>query len=143
MVVHNGRVAFVLLSGLVLAAGPARAGAADAPEKGSVPAVSAKQITADYAGDETAAQKKYGSAESPRQVVVEGVVASITEPKFGVGKVVKLAGTGQFQVTCLMKLEDAAGLKKGDKVTIKGNCRGLFKRDKVVDINGPTLVKEK
>jgi hypothetical protein len=109
---------------------------ADAPTK-----VSAKQLTADFLKDKAAASKKYGDAMSPKEVIVDGDVVSLEDGKYG--KIAKLEGEGKAVVSVLLRKEDEGDVKKGDHVTFKGRCRGLFEKDKSVDLNGGVLQKDK
>lgn len=111
------------------------------PKGSSPPKVSSKQLAADFVKNATAAGKKYGERYNPKEVVVEGVVVAIEDGKYGKGA--KLAGTDKLTVAFLLRKEDEQAVKKGDKIVIKGKCRGLFEKDKIVDINGAALVKEK
>ena len=103
--------------------------------------VSAKDLTAAYAKDANAAAKKYGDSMNPKEVIVTGTVAAIVDGKYG--KIAKIEGDGKVVVSCLLRKEDEASLKKGDDIVIKGKCRGYFKADKSVDLNGGVLVKDK
>ena len=137
---NRSRRAFVFLSVvactlLAWSMGTA-ARADDAPPK-----VTAKQLTADFVKDKAAAAKKYGDAMNPKEVIVEGTVASLEDGTYG--KIAKLEGEGKVTVSILLRAEDVDSVKKGDKITIKGKCRGLFEKTQQVDINGGVLVKEK
>jgi hypothetical protein len=103
--------------------------------------VSAKDLTAAYVKDANAAAKKYGDAMSPKEVIVTGVVAEVVDGTYG--KIAKLTGDGKAVVSCLLRKEDQERVKKGDMIVIRGKCRGYFKADKSVDLNGGVLVKDK
>jgi tRNA_anti-like len=113
-----------------------RAAAADSqPAK-----VSAKDLTAAFLKDEKAAALKYGDAMTPKEVIVEGTVAELVNGKYG--KIARLEGESKTVVSCLLRKEDEGSVNKGDTITIKGKCRGLFKKEKLVDLNGGILVKD-
>jgi hypothetical protein len=59
------------------------------------------------------------------------------------GKIAKIEGDGKVVVSCVLRKEDEESVKKGDKIVIQGKCRGYFKADKSVDLNGGLLVKDK
>jgi hypothetical protein len=130
---NQGPFTLLTVAGVALLAATA-VRADDAPVK-----VTAKQLTADFVKDKEAAAKKYGDSMNPKEVIVEGTVASLEDGKYG--KIAKLEGEGKVTVSILLRKEDVDSVKKGD--TIKGKCRGLFEKDKLVDINGGVLVKEK
>jgi hypothetical protein len=126
-----------LLAVFFAAAVVMHAAAADTPP----PKVSAKELTAAFTKNAAAAAKKYGDAMNPKELIVEGVVAAVVDGKFG--KIARLEGEGKVVVSCLLRKEDEESVKKGDKIAIKGKCRGLFKNENLIDINGGVLVKEK
>jgi hypothetical protein len=103
--------------------------------------VSAKDLTAAFVKDSNAAAKKYGDAMNPKDVIVTGTVADVVNGTYG--KIAKIEGEGKAVVSCLLRKEDAESVKKGDKIVIQGKCRGYFKSDKSVDLNGGMLVKDK
>jgi hypothetical protein len=103
--------------------------------------VSAKEVTAAFVKDPNAAAKKYGDAMNPKEVVVTGTVASVVNGKYG--KIARLQGDGKVVVSCLLRKEDEGSVKKGQQIVIQGRCRGYFKSEKLVDLNGGVLVKEK
>jgi hypothetical protein len=105
------------------------------------PKVSAKDLTAEFVKDPATAAKKYGDAMNPKEVIVEGTVVDLVDGTYG--KIAKLQGEGKVVVSCLLRKEDESGVKKGDTVTIRGRCRGLFKKDNSVDLNGGVLIKDK
>jgi hypothetical protein len=89
-------------------------------------AVSAAQLTRDYAGDEKAADAKYRE----KCLVVEGTVR---ERKEGKALEVVLEGFDEKSLFPLRVVADAtgrkrefAGLKKGDRVKVRGECGGNF-----------------
>jgi len=136
MLVHTHRLALALaLLSLVTALVAGAAARADEQP----PKVTARELTAAFVKDPSAAAKKYGDAMNPREVVVEGKVADVVGGTYG--KVAKLEGEGKAVVSCLLRKEDEAAVKKGDTVAIKGRCRGFFKKDSSVDLNGGVLVK--
>jgi tRNA_anti-like len=140
MIFCNARRPFALLAiALVVfftAVAVRPAAAADTPPK-----VSAKDLAAEFVKDAAAAAKKYGDAMNSKEVIVEGVVAEVVAGTYG--NIARLEGEGKVVVSILMRKEDEASVKKGDKVTFKGKCRGLFKKENLVDINGGILQKEK
>ncbi len=82
--------------------------------------VSAEQLAADYAKNPLAAEKKYLAGEKyAKEIIITGTVADLkTKNDF---YVVRLAGSGPVAVDCTVKKEDWESLKKGEKVTIKGD----------------------
>lgn len=103
--------------------------------------VTAKQLTTDFSKDKAAAAKKYGDSMTPKEVIVEGVVATLEDGKYG--KIAKLEGDGKLVVSILLRKEDVDDVTKGEKVSFKGKCRGLFEKEKLIDINGGVLLKDK
>lgn len=88
--------------------------------------MNARQLAAEYEQDETNANKKYlGNAVQVSGTVSEVSVNQQNKP------VIVLAGTDMSGVQCSL-LKDAAGIKKGDAVTIKGFCSGYL-TDVVMD----------
>jgi hypothetical protein len=136
--IHIPRFPLALAVAGVLALGvvPTAAGADPDPIK-----VSAKELTAAFVKDPNAAAKKYGDAMNPKEVIVTGTVADVVNGTYG--KIAKIEGEGKVVVSCLLRKEDAESVKKGDKIVIRGKCRGYFKADKSVDLNGGVLVKDK
>lgn len=100
--------------------GSATVGGAD---KSSLPTVTAKDLAAAYAKDLTAAGKKYGDLQTPRDVLLTGTVREVKDAGYG-RKNVFLDGSGKLSVRLSLPAEEAAGLKKGDTVTAKATCRG-------------------
>jgi hypothetical protein len=103
--------------------------------------VSAQQMTADFAKDEAAAKNKYlNEGMNPKEVIVEGVVADlVTKPG---SYIVVLEGTKPVSVACATKKEELDGLKKGDKVTMKGDCSLFTKNDNMVNLNAAFILKK-
>ena len=97
--------------------------------------VTAKQLTEDFSKDKDAASKKY----QEKEVVVEGEVASLVE-KNGFFSA-KLAGVkSPLVVSCTLRQEEFNTLKKGQTITVKGDC-SLFS-DNEVTVNTAFLVKK-
>lgn len=80
-------------------------------------AVNAKDLVADYEGNEVAADQKYKG----KMLEVSGTVASI-QSGIGDGAIVQLIGTNEFQTANAQGDKDftqyAGTLKKGQKITI-------------------------
>lgn len=88
--------------------------------------INAGQLAAEYEQDEATANKKFlGNALQVSGTVSEVSVNQQNKP------VVILAGTNMSGVQCSL-LNDVAGIKKGDAVTIKGFCSGYL-TDVVMD----------
>lgn len=89
-------------------------------------AMNAGQLAAEYEQDEVVANKKYlGNAVQVSGTVSEVAVNQQNKP------VIVLAGTAMSGVQCSL-LNEAAGIKKGDAVIIKGFCSGYL-TDVVMD----------
>jgi hypothetical protein len=141
MTFRSIRRPFVLLAAALLVLIPASGIGRAAVEADPPPKVSAKDLTAEFVKDAAAAAKKYGDAMNPKEVIVEGTVAELVDGTYG--KIARLQGEGKVVVSCLLRKEDEGSVKKGDTITIKGRCRGLFKKENLVDLNGGVLVKDK
>jgi len=103
------------------------------------PKVTAEQIAADFAKDEEAAKKKYKIENfMPQEIIVEGTVADLE--KKNDFHLAKLAGADGVTVSCTIDKKTWEGLKKGDKVTIKGDL-SVFS-DKKVGIDTAFLLKK-
>jgi tRNA_anti-like len=88
--------------------------------------LNAKELAAEYERDEAGANKKYlGNALQVSGTVSEVSVNQQNRP------VIVLSGTDMSGVQCSL-LKEAAGIKKGDAVTIKGFCSGYL-TDVVID----------
>jgi hypothetical protein len=105
--------------------------------------VTSKDLAAAYVKNKNTAEAKYGDKYGPKEVIVEGVVVRFEKNNFG--KIARLEGSGKVTVSCLLKKEDEDSVKQGEKVTIRGKCRGLFEdgKDQLIDINGGVVVKAK
>jgi hypothetical protein len=101
--------------------------------------VKSKDLVAAYVKDERTANTKYGDRYNRKDVFVEGVVIDITDSKFSDYKILKLEGDGKVHVYSSVLRRDAEGLKKGDVVRIKGDCRGFFKEQGIVDCAGHVI----
>jgi hypothetical protein len=105
-------------------------------------AVTAEQLTQDYAKDVKAADAKY----KDKWLLIEAVVFELKETKSGANSVV-LEGAGQKEGKPLRisaaysadRKTDFAALKKGDKVKIKGACGGELRG--VIALSYAVLVK--
>lgn len=112
-------------------------------EKSPTPAVSAKQLAEDFTKDEVAAKDKYLSKDfSPREIIVSGVVAALDE-KNGFS-FVTLEGAGSVVISCTVDKKDYAAVKKGDKVTMKGDLSiaAFDKKDNKVTMDTAFLLKK-
>lgn len=112
-------------------------------EKSAPLQVTSKQLAAEYVKNKKAAEKKYGDRYNPKELIVEGIVVRFDKNNFG--KIARLEGTGKVTVSCLLRTEDEASVKQGEKVVIRGKCRGLYDDGdaQLVDINGGVVVKAK
>lgn len=127
---------------IALAAVVCAAPVSDAQPKPPPPLkVASKDLVASYLKDAKAAGKKYGDPYNRSDVIVEGVVVGLEDGTYG--KLARLEGSGGVVVSCLLRSEDVGKVKKGDTVAIRGWCRGLYEKEKLVDINGGALVKAK
>jgi hypothetical protein len=106
--------------------------------KDSAIQVTAKQLTAAYLKNEQTAAKKYGDPTSPKDVEVSGIVEKVVDGSYG--KIARLAGEKGVVVSVLMRGEDAEVVKAQQSVAFRGKCRGLFKNEKLVDLNGGVLI---
>ena len=89
-------------------------------------ALTAQQLAAEYEKDETIANKKYlGNALQVSGTVSDVSVNQQNKP------VLVLTGTDMSGVQCSL-LKSAAGVKKGDAITVKGFCSGYL-TDVVLD----------
>jgi hypothetical protein len=93
-------------------------------EKVTLPTVTAKELAAAYAKAPAAAARKYGDLSTRKEFVLTGVVRELRDTKYA-HKVVVLEPGGKPAVTVTLSKEDAEGLKKGDAVRVKADCRGL------------------
>ncbi len=103
-------------------------------------AVSAVRLTRDYAGDDKAADGRYRE----KVLVVEGTVFGRKDAEQSVEVVLEgFDEKALFPVRVVAnaagRKEEFAGLKKGDKVKIKGECGGSFLGE--VRVRGARLVR--
>jgi hypothetical protein len=106
------------------------------------PKVTAEELTGEFAKDEEAAKKKYlGDGVNPKEIIVEGTVAALDKTKNDF-YIARLEGKGGLTVGCTLDKKEWEGLKKGDKVTIKGDLSGFRKDDKNVNVNTAFLLKK-
>jgi hypothetical protein len=97
--------------------------------------VSAEQLTADFSKDEAAAKKKYlADGILPKEIIVEGTIGDLVKSKNDF-YIAKLSGTDGVTVDCTVSKRAWEGLKKGQKVSVKGDCSGFEKKDKEVTVN--------
>ncbi len=112
-------------------------------EKGPspTPKLTADELTAEFAKDEAAAKKKYDPEQThpdhalstPKEIIVEGTVADVPKIKseFGIETLaVILPGKDGMTVTCDVNKKTWESVKKGDKVTIKGDVDTILNKDK-------------
>lgn len=95
--------------------------------------VKAEDLAADYAKDGDAAEKKYRGEAFSREIAVTGTVAELTQEKDF--QYVVLAGSGSTVVKCTFDKDDWKALKKGDKVTVKGDLSSFDPQQ----ANSPTV----
>lgn len=69
------------------------------------------------------------------------MVVEIVQGKYGL--LAKIEGDENVVVSCLLRREDESIVKKGNKVVIKGRCRGYYKAEKLVDLNSGVLINDK
>jgi tRNA_anti-like len=113
-------------------------------EQGANPTetVTAEDFTASFTKNETAAKKKYINAKGFKEIIVEGTVADIGPGANSNFFKVKLAGKDGLAVLCTGSEDTLNGLKKGDKVTIKGYIIEFNKDEKHVLVNTAFLLKK-
>jgi tRNA_anti-like len=126
-------------------------------DKDPSPAIklTAEQLTAEFAKNETEAKKKYRSkplqpndiAFALTEVVVEGTVAKVVKIKSLLiadqVPVIILTGTDGMTVTCDVNQQTWESLKVGDKVTLKGYVDTVLNKDnKTVKIDSAYLLKK-
>lgn len=105
--------------------------------------VTAKQLTADFVKDEEAAGKKYLiDALIPKEIIVEGVVGQLMKTKDDLF-LVELTGTAAHTVRCVIDQKEWKTLKKGDQVTIKGDCSGFDSKEKYANVISAFVLKKK
>jgi hypothetical protein len=109
-------------------------------EKSPTPSVSAKELAEAFTKDEAAAKEKYRSKDGPNEIIVTGVVAGLEE-KGGFSSV-KLEGAGPVVVSCTVNKKDYDAVKKGDKVTMKGDLSIFDKTDHTITVNTAFLLKK-
>jgi hypothetical protein len=133
----------VKVTGEVAAAGADRITLTNATfaelEKNPTPSVTSKELAAAYVKDEKAANAKYGDSLNRKDVFVEGVLTDIADSQFSGYKVLKLEGHGRVFIASSVRTADAEGLKKGDTVRIKGDCRGFFKEQNMIECSGHVI----
>jgi hypothetical protein len=106
------------------------------------PKVTADELTEAFSKDEEAAKKKYGGdALSPKEIIVEGTVAALDKTKNDF-YIARLEGKGGLTVGCTLDKKEWESLKKGDKVTIKGDLSGFYKDEKNVNVNTAFVLKK-
>jgi hypothetical protein len=136
----NQRVHWLLVGLLACAVGLLPASLL-AQTKEEVQKISAKQLITAYAKNRAAAEKKYGDSQHPKELVVQGKVAKVEQAKFG--HVALLEGDHGLHVSILLRKEDVDGVKQGETITVRGRCRGVFEKEKIIDINNGVLVQTK
>lgn len=106
------------------------------------PKVTAEQLAGDFSKDKAAAEKKYLTEKGyPKGVIVDGTVADLEKNKNGF-YIVKLAGQDGVTVNCTVSQKTFEGLKKGDKVTMKGDVTLYDQKEKYVTVNTASLLKK-
>jgi hypothetical protein len=103
-------------------------------EPNSTRTVRARRLTAEFASDEKAAKQKYvPPGQEEAELVVEGVVAALTQQ--AVGQVTKYAveleGQWPYRVVGFLPEADWRALRKGMTVALKCDCR----RNNFPDLN--------
>jgi hypothetical protein len=127
---------FVSALGLLPASAMARE-----PKEDGIQKITARQLITAYVKNREAANKKYGDAQHPKELEVQGVVAKVEPGKFG--EVALLEGEHGLHVSILLRKEDVDEVKRGETIVIRGRCRGVFEKEKIIDINGGVLVRAK
>jgi len=111
-------------------------------EKSPTVQISAEDLTAEFAKDEAAGKKKYLTEEGdPKEIIIDGTVTDLEQSKDGL-YTAKLAGKDGLTVNCTINKETYESLKKGDKVTIKGDLSGFYKNEKHVNVNTAFVLKK-
>jgi tRNA_anti-like len=102
----------------------------------------AKAVAADFDKDEEAATTKYLiDGINSKEIIVEGVVSALEKTKNDFF-IVKLEGSGGLTVNCVVDEAEWKKLKKGDKVTMKGDLSGFYKDEKKVNVNTAFVLKK-
>ncbi len=110
-------------------------------DKSTTPKVTVEELTSEFAKDAEAAKKKYKIENlNSQEIILEGTVAD--KEKKGDFHTVKLAGTDGLTVSCTVSKQNWEELKKGDKVTIKGDLSGYYAADKKVNVNTAFVLKK-
>jgi hypothetical protein len=89
-------------------------------ERNPMPDLTATALAAAYAKDTTAAAKKYGDGNKPKDLLLDGVVTT-TKPstQFRDSVAITVGASGKVAVVVILGTDVAAGLKPGDKVRFK------------------------
>jgi hypothetical protein len=120
----------------VALAGSSRGAEGDARAPSAQPLVmTAEQLSSAYSADQVAANKKY----KDKTVLLDGVVIGVA-PRDKSCSILSLeGGADQFKVACLFDdPASVAKLAKGQKVKVRGQCRGVCS---AVVVEGCQLVK--
>jgi len=111
--------------------------------KNPTPQVTAEALVEEFVKDEGAAKKKYTESEFVmKEVIVEGTVAGTESKPDGSFHLVDLAGKNGYTVRCTVPKDVKDSLKKGDRVTMKGDLSLFDKDKKQLTVNTAFLLKK-
>jgi len=105
--------------------------------------VTAEALVGEFAKDEAAAKKKYAESDFVmKEVIVEGTVVGTESKPDGSFHYVDLAGKNGQTVRFTVDKATKDELKKGDKVTMKGDLSLYDKDKKQLTVNTAFLLKK-
>ena len=112
-------------------------------DKNPTPRVTAEELVEEFAKDPEAAKKKYTeSGFVMKEVIVEGTVAGTESKPDNSFHFVDLAGKDGHTVRFTVDKETKDSLKKGDKVTMKGDVSLYDKDKKQLTVNTAFVLKK-
>jgi hypothetical protein len=112
-------------------------------DKSPTPTVTADALVGEFAKDPEAAKKKYTESDFVmKEVIVEGTVADSTSSPDGTFHFVDLEGKNGQTVRFTVNKETKDSLKKGDKVTMKGDVSLYDKDKKQLTVNTAFVLKK-
>lgn len=84
--------------------------------------VTASEIQKQFENDEKTASEKYIN----KIVEVSGIVASVSETGSNQSNIALKTDNDMSSVICSVKTDPTAGIKEGNKITIRGSCSGYL-----------------
>ena len=112
-------------------------------DKNPTAKITAEALTGEFAKDPDAAKKKFTESEYVmKELIVEGNVAGTETSKDGNFHSINLAGKDGYTVSCTVKKDVMDGVKKGDKVTMKGDLGSFDKDKKRLTLNTAFVLKK-